>query len=96
MKNMLFVLLAGLSCTGVLQAVTSRFYGSRLQKVEDMLNGVKTMDTAEAEKVLGEKAHVKDSSWKNSSGVLRYMTTIISDASDKKTGQNRKAIGVGS
>jgi hypothetical protein len=50
----------------------------------------KFITLAEAEKVLDGKAHVKDSTWKNSGGLTRFLTTIVTNVADKKTGQNRR------
>lgn len=50
----------------------------------------KFISLAEAEKVLGLSAHVKDSTWKNSASISRFTTNFIANASDKKTGQSRR------
>jgi hypothetical protein len=50
----------------------------------------KFVTLAEAEKVMGEKAHVKDSVWRNSGSITKFMTTMVANETDKKTGKAKK------
>lgn len=93
-KEIVFMCVAvtiSVNCLGQQHAAPAKTDTAALQlKTESRRSTYKFISTDEAEKVLGGKTHVRDSSWKISGGILRYMTTILSYANDKKTGQNKK------